>query len=79
MRMLSTNQVIDITGLSRSTIQRLEKARRFPSRRRISYRRISYVYSEISDWLNSREKMVNGEQSDLTLEIHEKEIHHEKN
>jgi prophage regulatory protein len=53
-------QVRTITGLSRSTIFRLEREGNFPKRRRLSAKAVGWVASEIHDWLASRE-MVKGE------------------
>lgn len=44
-----------ITGLSRTTIWRLEKAGNFPKRVKLSAGAIGWRLSEVMDWLNSRE------------------------
>ena len=48
------NQVIQITGLSRSTIWRQEKEGTFPRRRKLSHRAVGWLKSEILFWLESR-------------------------
>ena len=44
-----------ITGLSRSTRWRLERAGLFPKRRRISPNAVGHLESEILKWIRSRE------------------------
>jgi prophage regulatory protein len=44
-----------ITGLSRSTRWRLERAGRFPKRRRLSSGAIGWLRSELSQWVASRQ------------------------
>lgn len=46
-RQLSEKQVIQITGLSRSTIRRMEKAGTFPPRRSFGPRRKGWYESDI--------------------------------
>jgi predicted DNA-binding transcriptional regulator AlpA len=50
MRYLSLREVINSTGLSRSTIQRMEAAGTFPRRQRISPGRIAYLEAEVAAW-----------------------------
>lgn len=47
-------QVSTITGLSRTTIWRLEKGNEFPVRRRIGSRSVAWLQSEVSSWVDSR-------------------------
>ncbi len=54
MKILSSNIVIELTGLSRVTIWRYEQAGIFPQRRQLGTRRVGWVESEIMDWLESR-------------------------
>jgi len=42
------------TGLSRSTIWRLERAGRFPRHRRISRHAVAWVEGEIAEWIQSK-------------------------
>ena len=42
------------TGLSRATIWRLEKAGKFPPRKRIGAKSIAWLQSEISAWMETR-------------------------
>ena len=44
-----------ITGLSRVTRWRLERAGRFPRRRRLSSGAVGWLRSEIANWITSRQ------------------------
>ena len=54
MRLLRTPDVLAVTGLSRMTIYRLEKAGEFPARRRLSPNSVAWLEEEILNWLVSR-------------------------
>lgn len=41
------------TGLSYSTIYKLEKAGKFPARRRISNNRVCWLISEVQEWMQN--------------------------
>lgn len=43
-----------MTGLSRSTIWRLEQANQFPRRRQLSARAVGWIADEIEAWLRTR-------------------------
>jgi predicted DNA-binding transcriptional regulator AlpA len=43
-----------LTGLSRSTLRRLEIAGQFPQRRRLSPGRVGFVLAEIEAWIEER-------------------------
>ena len=47
-------QVAAMTGLSKSTRWRLEKAGKFPKKRRLSARSIGWLFSEIKNWVQTR-------------------------
>ena len=51
---LRLSKVKEITALSTSTIWRLEKAGKFPKRRKIGLRAVSWLNSEIEEWMASR-------------------------
>jgi prophage regulatory protein len=53
-RLLRFPAVRERTGLSRSTIWRLERAGGFPRHRRISRNSVGWLENEIADWINSR-------------------------
>ena len=48
-------KVHSATGLSRSTIWRLEKAGAFPSRRQLSSNAVGWLEAEIEQWMKSRQ------------------------
>ena len=54
-QIMSMNQVVEITGLSKSTIKRLVKRNEFPPCIRISERRIGWKASDINNWIQARE------------------------
>ncbi len=54
MKFLRIRQVIQLTGLSRMTIYRLELAGRFPKRRRLSENSVAWLESDIAAWADSR-------------------------
>jgi len=43
------------TGLSDSTIWRMEKAGQFPKRKQITSRLVGWLRSEVDEWVKSRE------------------------
>ena len=53
-RMLSCCQVQERTGLSRTTIWRLEQTHQFPARRILAPRRVGWLASEIDHWIAHR-------------------------
>lgn len=56
-KIVSANELISLTGLSRSTIWRLEKEKKFPGRRSLSGKRVGWVRSEIDFWIESRQQL----------------------
>ncbi len=42
------------TGLSSSTIYRLEKAKKFPQRYQLSAKIVAYRSNEVQEWMSSR-------------------------
>jgi prophage regulatory protein len=54
MRLLRIRQVIQVTGLSRMTIYRMELAGKFPRRRRLNENSVAWLETDISDWVGSR-------------------------
>lgn len=57
-KFLQVKKVMEITGLSRSSIYRREKKGDFPKRRRLSSdtggQRIAWLKSEIMEWVRNR-------------------------
>lgn len=51
---LNINELSDLLGLSVSTINRLVKKGDFPSKIKLSPRRMVFIEKEIEDWINSR-------------------------
>ena len=54
MRFLGIRQVMQMTGLSRMTIYRLEIAGKFPRRRRLSRNSVAWLESDIETWAKAR-------------------------
>lgn len=57
MNIIEIEEVIERTGLSRSTIWRQEEEGEFPSRRQISSGRIGWLEEEVDEWIKSRPKV----------------------
>ncbi|MEK6627209.1 MAG: AlpA family phage regulatory protein [Bdellovibrionota bacterium] len=53
-KFLRIQKIIEITGLSESTIQRLEKKKLFPAKRKIGVRAVGWVETEVIDWVSQR-------------------------
>ena len=53
-KLLTQKQVVDLVGLSRTTIWRLERAGQFPRRRQVSTKAVRWNHAEIVDWIESR-------------------------
>ena len=53
-RLLRFPAVRERTGLSRSTIWRLERRGEFPPHRRISANAVAWVEEEVADWIRGR-------------------------
>lgn len=60
-RFMRLPEVLRVTGLSRSTINRLEKAGLFPHRRAIGPRAVGWPDIEVSDWVESRRQPDHGD------------------
>jgi prophage regulatory protein len=54
MKFLRIRQVMQVTGLSRMTIYRLELAGKFPKRRQLSQNSVAWLESDIAAWGDSR-------------------------
>ncbi len=57
-RIIRLAEVLRLTGLSRTTIWRREKAGTFPRRVRLGRHAVGWHYAEVAAWLNSRERVV---------------------
>ena len=54
MKLMRKDDVVRVTGLSISTIDRLEKKGEFPKRRKISERLVAWTEDEIKEWIEGR-------------------------
>ena len=54
MKFLRIRQVMQVTGLSRMTIYRLELAGTFPQRRQLSENSFAWLEADIAAWAESR-------------------------
>jgi predicted DNA-binding transcriptional regulator AlpA len=61
VKILSLKEVTQSTGLSRTTIWRMQKAKKFPQQVQLSERRVGIPENEIVEWVNLR-KNVDGSQ-----------------
>ena len=57
MKFLSLKEVAESTGLSRTTIWRMQRAKKFPQQVQLSERRVGIPDNEISEWINSRKNV----------------------
>jgi predicted DNA-binding transcriptional regulator AlpA len=54
MLILRTAEVVRLTGLSRTTLWRLERSRDFPSRVRLGANSVGWREDEVRNWIDSR-------------------------
>ncbi len=54
-KFLRIDEVMSVTGLSQSTIYRMEQARQFPQRLKLSERAVAWREEDIRSWMESRE------------------------
>ncbi len=59
-RLLRFKDILILTGLSRSTIGRLERQNLFPSRRQLGSRSVGWMEREVIEWIHSRETKLSG-------------------
>lgn len=55
VRIIRPKELSKITGLSRTTLWRLERRKEFPARRRLSSGSVGYLESEVLQWIQERE------------------------
>jgi prophage regulatory protein len=53
MRMLRIQELEDRVGVTRSTIDRWERAGRFPTRRQLGEGAVGWLETEVDEWLQS--------------------------
>lgn len=51
-KILRIKEVLELTGLSKSTLRRMEQQGTFPKRTKLSRRAIGWLESEIRAWIN---------------------------
>jgi prophage regulatory protein len=61
-KVLRIKEVTELSGLSSSTISRLEKQKLFPIRRRLGERSVGWLESEIIRWISTRHISVQRDQ-----------------
>jgi predicted DNA-binding transcriptional regulator AlpA len=54
MELIGIHEVRRRVNLSRTSIWRLERAGAFPSRRKISPKRVAWLLDEVEDWIRGR-------------------------
>lgn len=54
MKVLRAEDVVDRTGLSRTSIWRMEKRGDFPARIQLSPNRVGWLESDVDEWIESR-------------------------
>ena len=62
-RILKQREVVKITGMSRPTIWRKEKAGLFPARRDLGARSVGWLESDIKAWMENLPCVEHGEES----------------
>ena len=55
MKAIRWSRVHELTGMSRSTVWRLETEGNFPRRRRLTGHAVAWIEDEVMEWLSSRE------------------------
>ena len=56
-RFIRMNELKDITGLSKSSIYKYMDDGNFPLQRRLGPNSVGWLYSDIMDWLESRQRV----------------------
>jgi prophage regulatory protein len=54
MRLLRIKEVMQITGLSRMTLYRMERVGHFPRRRQLGAHSVAWLEGDVSLWVQSR-------------------------
>ena len=57
MKILRMAEVVELTGLSRVTVWRLERDGRFPARLQLSRNAVGWRDDEVIDWVQSRPRV----------------------
>jgi len=69
MEILDTKAVSKRTGLSKTTLWRLEKAGNFPSRVNTSISRVGWIETEINEWIKTRPRGICGREIGKGVEV----------
>ena len=64
MQILKVSEVIKRTGLSRTTLWRLERDGKFPGSIKLSVNRVGWRENEIDDWIESCPHSIGEKQGD---------------
>jgi len=51
-QIIRTKEVCRMTGLSKTTLWRLQKSGKFPKNRKISDHSVGFLFSEIENWIS---------------------------
>jgi len=54
MAFLKRSEVVALVGLGFTSIWRMEKAGKFPARKRLSPGRVAWLRSEVDEWVHGR-------------------------
>lgn len=54
MKLLRTKRIVEITGLSRMTIYRMERDGRFPARRQLGANSVAWLEEDVAEWVRRR-------------------------
>lgn len=54
MKLLRTKHVLELTGLSRMTIYRMEKSGSFPARRQLGTNSVAWIEDDVAAWVRER-------------------------
>jgi len=57
MKLLRTRHVVELTGLSRVTIWRLEQRGEFPRRRQLGRNSVAWLDTEVREWIEARPRV----------------------
>lgn len=54
MKFLRTKHIVELTGLSRMTIYRMERDGRFPARRQLGANSVAWLEEDVAAWVSAR-------------------------
>ena len=56
MKLMRLKEALEVTGLSKATIERLEKQLLFPKRLKLTKRAVCWVQSDVNKWIEEKVK-----------------------